>query len=139
MTSALRKIHRNSWFVLAVLLPLAWIAAIRAIPGEFFQQPVRAAQADPLPLTLASRQSGDFVVSLRTDSSGLRNQIEIIITQPLTNPNTTVTVNGKSEIILGTRGIRRFEPDSATARNRPLTLRFEDKIQGRLLRTVIFE
>ena len=139
MTSQLRNAHRYVWFALAILLPLGWIAAIRAIPEEVFQQPVRAAQAARLPLAVATKQSGDFILTLREDSSGTKKQIEIFVIKPLNNPNTTVTVEGKSEVILSSRRIYRFELDRSSAQNRPLTIRFEDKIQGRLLRTVIFE
>ena len=139
MTPQLRKAHRYIWFALAILLPLGWLAAIRAIPGEVFRQPVRAEQPAQLPLLIETRQSGDFIINLREDSSRVKKQIEIFVKKPLTNPNTTVTVNGKNGILLGTRGVFRFEPDSVDAQTRPLTLRFEDKIRARLLRTVIFQ
>lgn len=142
MTPQLRKIHRYTWFSLAILLPIGWLAAIWAIPAEVWQTPIRPDQPDPLPIVLQSRESGDFVINLRQDSTGIRQQIEIVIKKPLTNPNTTVTAEGEKEILLGlagTRGIWRFDLDGLTARYKPLKLRFEDKIQNRVLRTVTFE
>lgn len=149
MTPKLRKAHRYIWFSLAVLLPIGWLAAIWAIPGEVWQTPVRAEQPAALPLILQSKESGDFVINLRQDSAGAQRQVEIFIKKPLLNPNTTVTVEGggskvegQKEILLGllgTRGVYHFDLDSLTAKNQPLKLRFEDKIQGRLLRTVTFE
>jgi len=147
VTPKLRKAHRYIWFSLAVLLPIGWLAAIWAIPGEVWQTPVRAEQPAALPLLLQSKESGDFVINLLQDSTGKRRQVEIFIKKPLTNPNTTITVEGggsKAEGekllgLLGTRGVWRFDLDSLSAQSKPLKLRFEDKIQGRLLRTVTFE
>ncbi len=140
MTPTLRKIHRYIWFSLAVLLPIGWLAAIWAIPGEVWQTPVRAEQPAALPVILQSKESGDFVINLRQDSASARRQVEIFIKKPLTNPNTTITAEGSEKALglLGTRGIYRFDLDSLSAQNKPLKLRFEDKIQGRLLRTVEF-
>ncbi len=141
MTPKLRKIHRYTWFSLAILLPIGWLAAIWAIPGEVWQTPVRVEQPAALPFILQSKESGDFVINLRQDSAGERRQIEIFIKKPLTSPNTTVTVEGQEKTLglLGTRGVYHFDLDSLTAKKWPLKLRFEDKIQGRLLRTVVFE
>lgn len=149
MTPKLRKAHRYIWFSLAILLPISWLAAIWAIPGEVWQTPVRAGQPAPLPILAQSKESGDFVVNLRQDSTGRQRQIEIFIKKPLTNPNTTVMVEGgRSRVegenetllgLLGTRGVWRFDLDSLSARSEPLKLRFEDKIRGRTLRNVVFE
>lgn len=141
MTPKLRKAHRYIWFSLAILLPIGWLAAIWAIPGEVWQTPVRAEQPAALPLILQSKESGDFVINFRQDSAGERRQIEIFIKKPLTNPNTTITMEGQEKTLglLGTRGVWRFDLDSLTAKKWPLKLRFEDKIQGRTLRTIIFE
>lgn len=142
MTPRLRKIHRYTWFSLTILLPIGWLAAIWAIPAEVWQTPVRPGQSAPLPIVVQSRESGDFVINLRQDSTGTRQQIEVFIKKPLPNPNTSITIEGEKEILLGltgTRGIWRFDADSLTARHKPLKLRFEDKIQGRVLRTVSFE
>ena len=141
MTPRLRKIHRYTWFSLAVLLPLGWLAAIWVIPREVWQTPVRPEQPAQLPIVLQSKESGDFVINLRQDSAGEQRQIEIFIKKPLTNPNTTITVEGQEKTLglLGTRGVWRFDLDSLSAQSNPLKLRFEDKIQERILRTVTFE
>lgn len=145
MTPVLRKTHRYVWYTLAFLLPLGWLAAIRAIPDAIWQQPVRMEQPAPLPVVLQSRQSGDFLINLRQDSSGAQQQVEIFIQKPLANPNTTATLIGTAAGaetllgLLGTRGVRRFNLDSMTARNTPLQLQLKDKIQGRLLSRITFE
>ncbi len=140
MTPALRKIHRYTWYSLAVLLPVGWLAAVLAIPAAVWQTPVRAELPAPLPLVSQSKESGDFIINLRRDSLGDRRQVEVIIKKPLTNPNTTLILNDR--IVLGlleTRGIRRFDLDSLAARAAKVELRFEDKIRQRVLRTVVFE
>lgn len=134
MTPALRKTHRYAWYALAILLPMGWLAAIRAIPGEIRQQPVRREQALALPVLAQSRQSGDLLINLRQDSSGTKRQLEIFIQKPLTEPNTAVILENQptDQLIglLGTRGVWRFELDSLTV---PIKLRLEDKIHGRVL------
>lgn len=134
MTPALRKTHRYAWYALAILLPMGWLAAIRAIPGEIRQQPVRREQALALPVLAQSRQSGDLLINLRQDSSGTRRQLEIFIQKPLTEPNTAVILENQptDQLIglLGTRGVWRFDLDSLTV---PIKLRLEDKIHGRVL------
>lgn len=140
MTPTLRKIHRLTWFSLALLLPLGWLAAIVVIPGEVVQTPVRAEEAAPLPLVAQSVESDDFVIRLRQDSTGDERQIEIFIKKPLETPNTTVvTESGTVLGLLGARGIRRFHLDSLSARSKPLRIRFEDRIKGRTLRIITFE
>lgn len=143
MTPTLRKTHRYVWFSLAILLPIGWLASIWAIPDEVWQTPVRPEQSAQLPIVAQSRESGDFIINLRQDSTGRQHQIEIFIKKPLTNPNTTISVEGREGGtllgLLGTRGIWRFDLDSLSARSNPLKLRFEDQIQGRVLRTVVFK
>lgn len=145
MTPLLRKVHRYTWFLLVLLLPLGWFAAIWVIPDDVFQTPAGPAQPDALPLVLQSREAGDFVINVRSDSSDSKRQIEILIKKPLGNPNTTVTVQTKGSAeaptlgLLGTRGIRRFNLDSLTSHARPLRLQFVDHLQGRTLRTIVFE
>lgn len=143
MSPFLRKVHRYAWFSLALLLPLGWLAAIWVIPDDVFQTPAGPVQPDALPLVLRSREAGDFVINVRSDSSDTKRQIEILIKKPLGNPNTTLVAesNGSASTLglLGTRGIRRFDLNSLTSHARPLRLQFIDHLQGRTLRTVVFE
>ena len=148
MTLNLRNIHRYSWFLLAVLLPVGWLAAIRAIPDAVYQNPIRASQPEPLPIVTQSKQSGDFLFNLRQDSLARRNQIEIIISKPLENPNTTVLVGlgdpatVRTETLLGligNRGVWRFELDSAVAKSSTFSLMLEDRIKSVSLRTITFK
>jgi len=143
MSPFLRKAHRYAWFSLALLLPLGWLAAIWVIPDDVIQTPAGQVQPDALPLVLHSREAGDFVINVRSDSSDTKRQIEILIKKPLGNPNTTLVAesNGSASTLglLGTRGIRRFDLNSLTSHARPLRLQFIDHLQGRTLRTVVFE
>jgi len=143
MSPFLRKVHRYAWFSLALLLPLGWLAAIWVIPDDVIQTPAGPVQPDALPLVLHSREAGDFVINVRSDSSDTKRQIEILIKKPLGNPNTTLVAesNGSASTLglLGTRGIRRFDLNSLTSHARPLRLQFIDHLQGRTLRTVVFE
>ncbi|MBV6441092.1 MAG: hypothetical protein DYG98_26275 [Haliscomenobacteraceae bacterium CHB4] len=96
---------------------------------------------------LQSKESGDFIINLRQDSTGKHRQVEIFIKKPLSNPNTTVTAgDGRQTLdgatvlgLLGTRGVWRFDLDTLITHNKPLQLRLEDKIRGRTIRTITFE
>lgn len=148
MTPTLRKLHRYTWFLFALLLPLAWFAAIWAIPETLWQAPLHTGLPPQLPQLLQSEEAGDFVVNLRTDSSAQLKQVEIFIKKPQTNPNTSLIIeysdpaDHKKETLLGllgSRGVWRFDLDSFLARSPYLGLRLEDKIQGRVLRQIEFE
>ena len=143
MTPSLRKVHRYTWLSLAILLPVGWLAAIWVLPASVWQTPIRAAQPAPLPVLMQSKQSGDFVINLRQDSSGNQRQIEIFIKKPQTNPNTTVIAetDGKKAVVLGLlggQGLWRFKLDSLAPQNQDFILRLEDEIQHRTLRSVTF-
>lgn len=144
MTPTLRRAHRYTWYVFAFLLPLAWLAAIRAIPGPVSQEPVRPPQPAALPVLLASRESGNVLVNLRADSAGARKQVEILLKSPQTNPSTLVYwsagAGGPTQLIgaLQTRGLYRFALDSLASGQFAGVLRLEDPLQKRLLRTVAF-
>lgn len=144
MTPALRRAHRRIWYALAILLPLGWLAAVLAIPGDLRQEPMRAPQAVALPVLLASKESGPFLINLRGDSSRTRKQVEILLKSPQTNPSTLVywsSADHRAPQLLGalqTRGLYRFALDSLTAQEPGGTLRLEDPIERRTLRTVQF-
>lgn len=142
MTPQLRRAHRYIWYTLAVLLPLGWLAAIRAIPDSVWQTPIRTTQPEPLPVLVQSKQSGDLVFNLREDSTGARRQIECWISKPLDEPNATLILEGQPPAalgLLGARGAWRFALDSLHAQQHPLRLRLEDQIQHRVLRKFQFE
>lgn len=145
MTPALRRAHRYVWYTLAVLLPLAWLAAIQAIPDDVRQEPVRAPLPEQLPVLQATKESGNFLINLRADSGGTRRQIEILIKSPQTNPSTLLYWSGAGEDtteLLGalqTRGLYRFGLDSLAAGQAGGALRFEDPLQKKVLRIVVFD
>lgn len=148
MTPTLRKIHRYTWFAFALLLPLGWLAAIWVLPETVWQKPVRPGQPAPLPRLLQTKESRDFVFNLRQDSTLWFKQIEIFIKKPLINPNTAVIItfgapseNPKERLLglLGSQGVWRFNLDSLAARSPQLSLRLEDKIQRKTLKTIVFE
>jgi hypothetical protein len=139
MTPTLRRFHRYTWFSLAILLPLGWLAAIWVIPEIVWQMPVRIGQPDPLALLLQSKDAGDFVFNLRQDSANTQRQIEIFIKKPLSNPSTAVMIEtsdatgGKKERLLGllgSRGVWRFDLDSFSAASPKRTIKLVDKIQN---------
>ena len=148
MTITLRKIHRYTWFAFAFLLPLGWLAAILALPETVWQSPVYLGQPPQLPNLLQSKESGDFVLNLRQDSTEQLKQIEIFIKKPQVNPSTVVIIEtidpikGKKEQplgLLGSRGVWRFNLDSLTAKYPDFKIRLDDNIQHLPLRSITFE
>jgi hypothetical protein len=143
MTPQLRRLHRYTWYVLAVALPLGWIAAIRAIPPPVWQTPVRPAPPAAWPVVVASRTAGPYLINLRAPQRGPARQVEITITRPQTSAGTLVYLaRPGEEALLGalqTRGVYRFALDSAAASQGAFGLRFVDPIKKQLLREVAFE
>ena len=155
MTPALRKVHRYTWYTLAVLLPAAWLAAVLSIPDEIWQEPVRPQLPAPLPVIAYSRQSGDWLINIRRDSSGLRRQLEILIGKPLTEPNVSVYLrynrpgsgpdtqaSHNPDVflgLLGARGIHRIDlPNPGQGREMHMLV-FKDHIRGRIIKQAAFE
>ncbi len=148
MTVKHRKLHRYIWFAFAFLLPLGWLAAIWVIPETIWQTPVHLGQPPQLTNLLQSKESGDFVINLRQDSTEQLKQIEIFIKKPQVNPSTVViletidSIKGNKEQLLGmlgSRGVWRFNLDSLTINHPDFKVRLEDNIQHLTLRSITFK
>lgn len=134
MTPALRKTHRIAWFSLAVLLPLAWLAAVLAVPDKLCQEPARAPQPAPLGSIVQSKQSENLLLNLRSDAAGRRYQLEVLITKPLTSPNAVVWCKQADQTnkqlgLLGAKGVYRFDLDSTATQTIEVTVTDELKKQ----------
>lgn len=132
MTPVLRKTHRYTWFVLAVLLPLGWVSAILVIPGPVCQEPARAPQPEALSELRSTRQSARFLVNWRSDPSTGRRQVEVLITKPLESPNAVVraAVAGRADRmlgLLGSKGLYRFDLGSPDAQS--IRIRIDDDLK----------
>jgi|GEM_PF-709576 len=134
MTPALRKTHRIAWFSLAVLLPLAWLAAVLAVPDKLCQEPARAPQPAPLGSIVQSKQSENLLLNLRSDVEDSRYQLEILITKPLTSANAVVWCKQADQTnkqlgLLGAKGVYRFDLDSTATQTIEVTVTDELKKQ----------
>jgi hypothetical protein len=146
MTPALRKIHFFAWLSLAILLPFAWILAIFALSPIPTQEPVHGAMVAALPIVIKSETSDNFVLNLRSNSLNNQLQIEIFIKNPLTNPNTLVSVESREGNIplkkqlglLQTRGFYRFDLDSTFTSAHGFDLKITDNIQNKILQNTSF-
>lgn len=129
MTPQLRKIHRYSWFALALVLPAIWVASIWVIPEGVYQDPVRPMQADALETLVRSKESDGMRFSLRQDASGVQQQLEVLILKPLAQANATLVLEANPEVVLGqlgTRGVWRFALENPVG---DLHLRVENRIK----------
>ncbi len=136
-----RKIHLYVWLGLAILLPISWLLAVLSIPDAVEQEPVRGDIAAALPIVVAKKESGEFLIRWLRDSAGQREQVEIFITKPLESPNTTVVLkkNAADTQLLGmlsTRGFYRFTLDSSQLQLPGFDLVFSDEIKLKVLRSV---
>ncbi len=110
MTPTLRKYHRRIWLVLAVLLPLLFVAAVVAIPDKRPDIVFDRQQAAALPHVLEEFETENFIVRIRSNPSKVALQLEIEIKQPLTTASALVyLVNNTKEkptdgILLGNLG-----------------------------------
>lgn len=141
MTPTLRKAHRITWFTLALVLPIAWLAAIWVIPDAVFQDPLRPAQPDALAALVRSKETHDLRFSLRQDASGTKQQLEVLILKPLEQANATLVLESNPEIALGqlgARGVWRFALESPTGTTDSLRLRVEDRIRQTVICRVVF-
>jgi len=141
MTPTLRKIHRYTWFALALALPTAWLAAIWVIPAAVWQEPVRPAQADALEVLVRSKETGGMRFSLRQGASGTPQQLEVLVLKPQAQANATLVLEANPEMVLGqlgARGIWRFALENQAGATDSLHLRVEDRIRQTVVCRVVF-
>jgi hypothetical protein len=142
MTPALRRTHRIAWFSLALLLPVAWLAAVLVVPDKVCQEPARAPRPAPLGSIVQSKQSENLLLNLRRDAAGSRHQLEILITKPLTSANAVVWCKqedhpDKQIGLLGARGVYRFDLDSTAIQT--IEVNVTDELKKQQLATLKWE
>jgi hypothetical protein len=132
MIPALRKAHRRTWVLGAVLFPVLFILAYAALPGKatqaelFIQDSVQIGTIDDC------RECDRVEYCLREDE-GHRRQIELIIHFPLIHPSNRLEVKGFNfgeiyvDAAIGSQGVYRWSwTDSVEA---SYQVRLLDKIK----------
>lgn len=113
MTPSLRNAHRRIWFVLAILMPVIFIAAVYAIPKTQSDTSSRD-YVDVLPVVHHSGHSDQFSVKVRSNEANTSQQLEVMMNTPLTAPECLVYLKcAENEKILvgklGSKGNYHFD------------------------------
>ncbi|GAB4022571.1 hypothetical protein [Spirosoma koreense] len=140
MTPKLRQTHRAMWGLLAVLLPIGFVSALRLNRNPVMQQqtidlPVPAA----LPMVVRRVDKPGRQATLRRSSQSADPQLELVVRQPFEAPSVVVrVVTQAQELAIGSvdvTGLYRFTlPDSSL---HP-TIRLVDELGHRVLQTIQF-
>lgn len=138
MTPPLRRAHRIIWLLLAIALPVGFVAALRAVRPPLSQEPIARQPPAPLPVLVRSVATDSIIVNLRRAIQGTEQQIEIIVNEPV-EVSATVEVqqqdNWRAVGLLNAPGTYRF--GLPATKSRP-TVRFVDNLHRLTLRTVQF-
>jgi len=114
MIPKLRKRHRVTWLVLAIMLPVLFILGVSAIPGdEPYNGDLYLFTKAQIGKETDSKDLGYISFNLR-EASENRRQIEVMVKKPLTAPSNKLVIKGANfgeyyvREILGSQGIYRF-------------------------------
>lgn len=138
-TPALRRAHRMIWLLLAVLLPVGFIAALLAYQSPLYQEPIAQLLPVPLPVLVRSVASDSVVINLRRAAQGGERQLEIVLKQPFGVPSAVVRVrqtgNWRAVGLLNAPGTYRFPMPNTDVHPR---VEIVDDLHGRTILTVDF-
>jgi hypothetical protein len=146
MIASLRKRHLFIWSFLAFLLPIALAAAYMGIPARISDQAFDPELPAALPLQLASHQESNLKLFLRADKQTGRQQLEIIVLEPLVSASTLVYVSenalendlpSKNLIgILGSRGKYRLDIPREIQLRKSVHITLYDAIRSKTIQTI---
>ena len=139
MIRPLRKRHLLTWILLAILLPIGFIAAFWTIPKEqSISQELQFGAPEAFSTLLQANETDDLKVQLRENPANQLKQVEIEVKQPLgrtsalvylANSNIQKTEEGQLLNQLGSVGMYRIELDSALSAQTTFHFLFYDKIK----------
>jgi hypothetical protein len=125
-----RKRHFVTWWVLALLIPIGFFFALKAIPEK--APPAYAPgtlDSKPLPFVASTLEENGIRMNLRaTTQNDPVSQLEVVVLGPINQPSMEVYlvgVPGPARLLglIGTQGIYRFAlPDSLVARSQYVAL-----------------
>ncbi|NIJ52270.1 hypothetical protein [Dyadobacter arcticus] len=140
MTPTLRQTHRVAWLLLAIILPMGFVAALQLKPDSIvWEQPISLPLAAPLPVLVKSVENTGLQANLRREGQSTDRQLEIIVRQSLEVPSVVVRVVSRTnELAIGTldvAGVYHFMlPDST---DHP-TIILVDEVNHVVLQTIHF-
>ena len=150
MIRQFRKRHLYTWLVLALALPLGFIAAYQVIPeASKTDQKVQYANQTVIGPVVAEASSEGKVLGakLRSSKNGLQKQLEIEVKEPIASPSAFVYISSdktedvNSARVVGTvqsKGTHFITLDSTLSAQPIERILVYDKIKGQLVSTIDF-
>lgn len=139
MTPSLRRAHRIIWLLLAVILPVGFIAGLLAYQSPLYQEPVDQLPPAPLPILVHSVASDSVAVSLRRSVGGGEQQLDVVLKQPFAVPSAVVRVrqngNWRAVGLLNAPSTYRFR---VPGMDNPAQVEIRDELHQKTLRTIQF-
>lgn len=139
MTPPLRRTHRTIWLLLAIALPVGFVAALRINQAPLLQEPIVQPLPAPLPVLIRSVTTGSVIMNLRRTGQGVERQIELLVKRPFHRPSAVVRVrqngNWRAVGLLNAPGVYRFA--LPTTDNHP-QVEIMDDVHGRTIWTIEF-
>lgn len=139
MIHPLRRQHRYTWILLAILLPLGFTLAVIAIPEQkLHSKNLGFGKTGALMDIEKSAAGTQLKANLRKDPKQLVRQIEIMVMHPLQSPSATVYLSPEASINinggqflgqLGPKGVYRFNLDSVQSQYSEIHLLIYDPIK----------
>lgn len=137
MTPPLRRAHRFIWLLLAVALPVGFLATRLTRQSPLLQAPILPPQSTAMPVLLRTVDADSLVLNLRQSVQGTERQLEILLKQPFETPSAVVCIRQEGSRravgLLNAPGLYRFSLPTGT--NRPL-VEIVDEVHDRTVKTV---
>lgn len=146
MIQTLRKRHRYTWFVLAILLPLGYILSFVSIPeAPIDERNFGLDQVEAKGEVIKSSTGDNVRINLRGEAGKQARQLEIVVLQPLKSAAASVYLNsqpldnaGSDFLIgqLGPKGDYRFDLDSLQSQYPGFHLLIYDHIKQKTIEQI---
>lgn len=137
MTPSLRRAHGVVWLLLAIALPVIFVAALLAYRSPLEQEPIGRLSPAPLPVLIRSAMTDSLDVTLRQGIQGAGQQVEIRVKRSFAVPSAVVRIRERGAWraigLLDAPGVYRFP---VTTVGNPVRIEIVDNVHGRLLRTI---
>lgn len=102
MIKPLRKQHLRIWVLLAILLPVGIISALKVVPKQLQQELLQPGILKVLPVVLKSVGKKDYRASIRSNADTSELQLEWVNKKTSTDPSLLIyKISGKTNELIG--------------------------------------
>ena len=146
MTPAQRKIHRFTWLIFAILLPLLFVASVWVLPKEFYPSKNIPEGVTAFPEVVQSKDSQAFLFNIRENKVS-HKQVEILVKQPLSTAAALVYISPKETNIekskllgqLSSKGVFRFNLDSLYSQLNTFNISIYDPVNESVIQNIAID